>query len=63
VAMDIGTMDFWFEGDMGPVLMATGLGALDVWNADPAQITAAASFGTLLKNLRNIMRFFQARIA
>lgn len=58
VAIDTGSMDFWFEGDTPTVLMATGLGAVDVWDVLESQIdTAAVSMGRLvLKGMRAIRR-------
>lgn len=57
--IDTGSMDFWYEGDLTPVLMTTGLGAVDVWDVLESQIdTSAVSMGRLvLKALRGIRRW------
>jgi hypothetical protein len=44
-----GDMDYWFEGDIPPVLMNTGLGAVDVWDVLLTQISAVNSIGLLLE--------------
>lgn len=60
-AIDTGSQDYWYEGNVPPVLMSTGLGALDVFFVQIMDADwAAGTFGRLLRNLLNIARFFQA---
>lgn len=47
-AIDTGAMDYWYQGNVPPVLMSTGLGATDVWQAATSGLTAAGSIGKLL---------------
>lgn len=47
-AIDTGSFDYWFEGDVAPVMMATGLGALDIWAALDASLTVPNSIGLRL---------------
>jgi hypothetical protein len=48
-AIDTGSFDYWYEGDVPPVMMATGLGAVDVWDVQTTQISAAGSIGLQLE--------------
>ena len=60
-AIDTGSMDFWFEGDLPPVLMATGLGAIDVWDVLVSQIDLSLdSMGRMQFNKRNLLRLLSA---
>ena len=44
-AINLGALDYWYNGLPAPILLSTGLGANDVWSALTADNTIAGSFG------------------
>ena len=50
-AIDLGRLDYWYKGLPAPILLSTGIGALDIWKTVTSNEFGVGSMGEALKSI------------